>query len=80
MDPPDLSYPQTTVVPAAHWWAKATKNLLYDTSQLTIPTDVDPEQVAQPTRGTWAHPQVHALLRPNQPQAGSSNPCPPRPW
>ena len=40
-------------------------NLLYDTSQLTIPTDnVDEEQLRRPVAlGHRLHPPVHALLR-----------------
>ena len=43
-------------------------NLLYDTSQLAIPTDnVDPEQLRRPVAlGHRLHPPVHALLRPAQ--------------
>ena len=43
-------------------------NLLYDTSQLAIPTDhVDPEQLRGPVAlGHRLHPPLHAPLRPDQ--------------
>ena len=43
-------------------------NLLYDSSQMAIPTDnVDPEQVARPVPlGRGADPPVHAVLRADQ--------------
>ena len=43
-------------------------NLLYDTSQLAIPTDnVDEEQLRAPVAlGHRLHPPLHALLRPAQ--------------
>ena len=43
-------------------------NLLYDTSQLAIPTDnVDEEQLRRPSHWDIAlHPPLHALLRPAQ--------------